>query len=130
MNIHEINEKKWNSIFGNEFRPNMVNITLGQMQSEQLKIHCRIDKENQPFADKLNSREDINRICFSIIFDGIKKISITPPFSGLGIISIEKKTIKECSIYINNLLSFQIESETIQISDIKMDYFDINNEGL
>ena len=41
MNIHEINEKKWNSIFGNEFRPNMVNITLGQMQSEQLKIHCR-----------------------------------------------------------------------------------------
>lgn len=100
------------------------------MQSEQLKIHCRIDKEKQPFPDKLNSREDINRILFSIIFDGIKKISITPPFSGLGIISIENKTIKECSIYINNFLSFQIESEIIQISDIKMDYFDVNNEGL
>lgn len=130
MNINDINAKKWNSIFGNEFRPNMVNITLGQMQSEQLKIHCRIDKENQPFPNKLNSREDINRILFSIIFDGIKKISITPPFSGLGIISIENKTFKECSIYINNLLSFKIESEIIQISDIKMDYFDVTNEGL
>lgn len=53
----------------------MVNISLGQMQSEQLKIHCRIDKEKQPFPDKLNSREDINRILFSIIFDGIKNLN-------------------------------------------------------
>ena len=128
MNINDINPKKWHDIFGSDFLPKEIYFQLGQLQSNQLKLSCKIEEKNIQFPQKIKTKRNVNTITFSIIFDKIRCIKISPLFSGFGEINIEKTDIIHSVISIENNKSFDIESEHIQLSDIKMAYYDFENQ--
>jgi hypothetical protein len=90
MNINDINAKKWNNIFGSDFSPKNFQLQLSHLQSNQLKVFCKIEEKDIVFPAKIKSKKNINRILFAIIFADINDIKITPPFSGMSTIEINK----------------------------------------
>lgn len=130
MKINDIDPIKWNNIFGDNFTPESVEVYVMQLQGHGLQLTCRIHEKDISFPSKIKTKKDVNRITFSISVSKIKKLSATPPFSGPANIFFEKKENIHLMISFDNSVGIDILSEYISLHDIKMDYYDIENEGI
>jgi hypothetical protein len=57
MNINDINAKKWNNIFGSDFSPKNFQLQLSHLQSNQLKVFCKVEEKDIVFPAKIKSKK-------------------------------------------------------------------------